>query len=129
MEIAILGWGSLIWDPSNLKTKGSWNSDGPYLPIEFARISSGNRLTFVLHPAVDDVQTLWIKSIYKNLNNAIMNLKDREGSPQNKIGFISIPDGTSNCQVVPEVLGRIRKWTVEKNLDLLSGQIFRQTLM
>ena len=40
MKIAILAWGSLIWQPKELaynKTFG-WQKDGPILPIEFARI-------------------------------------------------------------------------------------------
>lgn len=28
MEIAFLGWSSLIWDPRNLRTRGDWHSDG-----------------------------------------------------------------------------------------------------
>ena len=117
MEIAILGWGSLIWDPRNLKTEGLWNSDGPDLPIEFARISSSSKLTLVLHQKAENIQTLWIKSSNKDIDCAIANLQDREGTLRSKIGFVSIPDGTSNCQVIPEFLDRISTWTEEKKLD------------
>jgi len=45
-KIIVLGWGSLIWDPRELKIKNSeWQKDGPNLPIEFARISQDGRLT------------------------------------------------------------------------------------
>lgn len=49
MAIAILGWGSLIWCPGNLRIRGPWRHDGPVLPIEFARISADGRLTLVVH--------------------------------------------------------------------------------
>ena len=50
MKIAILGWGSLIWNPDKLdfdKDFG-WDPDGPKLPIEFSRISSNGRLTLII---------------------------------------------------------------------------------
>ena len=49
MNIAILGWGSLIWCPGSLRIRTLWRSDGPRLPIEFARISQDDRLTLVIH--------------------------------------------------------------------------------
>jgi 1-acyl-sn-glycerol-3-phosphate acyltransferase len=50
MRIAVLGWGSLIWSPGNLKIDREWHEDGPFLPIEFARVSQDGRLTLVLFP-------------------------------------------------------------------------------
>ncbi len=38
MKIAILGWGSLIWDRRDLQIAGDWQQGGPVLPIEFSRI-------------------------------------------------------------------------------------------
>ncbi len=51
--IAILGWGSLIWDLDNLESKivGDWRMRaGPRLPIEFSRVSKKRRggLTLVV---------------------------------------------------------------------------------
>lgn len=40
MKIVVLGWGSLIWNPGDLKINSEWQKDGPTLPIEFARVSS-----------------------------------------------------------------------------------------
>lgn len=49
MKIAVLGWGSLIWDQGNLQINDDrWHTAGPLLPIEFARISGGSRLTLVI---------------------------------------------------------------------------------
>ncbi len=117
MEIAVLGWGSLIWKPLNLKVKGSWKTDGPLLPIEFARISEDGSLTLVLFPDSDNVRTLWAFSSFEELDQAIENLRDRERTSRKRIGSISIPNGSSNCQVVPQVLGHIRQWTEKKELD------------
>lgn len=49
MKIACLGWGSLIWNPGDLKIKTEdWFSGGPILPIEFVRISTDKRVTLVI---------------------------------------------------------------------------------
>lgn len=91
MRIAILGWGSLIWDSRSLKIDGSignngWYSDGPYLPIEFARISNDGRLTLVIRNGVKDQQVLYSISLYNDLDEAVLDLAVREGCGKNKIG-------------------------------------------
>ena len=48
MKIAILGWGSLIWNQNGLPVKGQWKKNGPVLPIEFSRVSRDGRLTLVI---------------------------------------------------------------------------------
>ena len=50
MAIAILGWGSLVWDPRDLPHYGPWRKEGPTLTIEFSRVSSDCRLTVVVDP-------------------------------------------------------------------------------
>jgi hypothetical protein len=52
MKIAILGWGSLVWDPQSLKDhledNGNFKQGGPKLLLEFSRISEDRRLTLVV---------------------------------------------------------------------------------
>lgn len=97
MKIAILGWGSLIWDPRNLEIENSqgrsgWIDDGPMLPIEFARISNNGRLTLVIVPGNKEVQTLYTISKFVELDHAILDLAVREGCGKNRIGFFAKAD-------------------------------------
>jgi hypothetical protein len=80
MHIAIIGWGSLIWSPGSLRLKSKWHADGPFLPIEFARISSDGRLTLVIHPESSEVQTYWAVSAYDTINDAREDLRKREAA-------------------------------------------------
>ena len=99
-RIALLGWGSLIWNPRNLKVIGPWHDDGPMLPIEFARQSSGQRVTLVIAAGLPLQRTLWIKSAFNVLLDAANNLKEREGTsdkwiafwPGNAKGYVGIDD-------------------------------------
>jgi len=117
MKIVILGWGSLIWNPGNLHIEGSWREDGPFLPIEFARVSGDRRLTLVLNLGSASVQTLWALSAYRDLNQARKNLRERERTSIDKVGYVSIPDNESNSQAIPQASDCIRKWATEKELD------------
>lgn len=40
-KIAFLVLGSLMWDRRTLPIVGEWMTDGPVLPIEFARFQGG----------------------------------------------------------------------------------------
>lgn len=88
MKIAILGWGSLIWQPKQLEFDKAfgWLTDGPILPIEFARISKDGRLTLVITKNGSEVQTLYTISNYEILDEAVLNLAVREGSGRRSIG-------------------------------------------
>ncbi|MFW6272552.1 MAG: hypothetical protein ACOC2U_02080 [bacterium] len=122
MKIAILGWGSLIWNPGNLgidKTKGKngWCDDGPMLPIEFARISRDGRLTLVIVPGEKKVQTLYAISKNEALDLAVQNLAVREGCRVNKIGSYNKQEN----EFLPDNFkfqNEIKSWIEEKeNID------------
>lgn len=87
MKIAILGWGSLIWQPKELAYNKSfgWKKEGPILPIEFARISKDGRLTLVITENGTKVTVLYTLSNNESLDEAILNLAIREGSGRKSI--------------------------------------------
>lgn len=121
MRIAILVWGSLHWDKRNLETTEEWFYDGPDLPIEFARISKGNRLTLVIKRAFENVTTLYAISAHDTLPAARKNLCSREGTENIKnIGFI---DFTTNTQQVRQanafMIDVLRQWNTDKNFDAI----------
>lgn len=71
MLITCLGWGSLVWDPRQLPVRGTWFTDGPFLPIEFARQSLNGRMTLVLAPKTFPlVRSLWKPMSVATLNEA-----------------------------------------------------------
>lgn len=119
MKIAILGWGSLVWAPRNLEIdkrigQNGWFDDGPMLPIEFARISSGPRLTLVIRPESEVVQTLFAISSNDNLHQAILNLSKRERCNKENIGYF---DRTENSFSNPnfQFIRNIIDWIEVKN--------------
>ena len=90
MKIAILGWGSLTWDQRELPTLGEWKKGGPVLPIEFSRISSDGRLTLVIDEKNGvPVKTRFAQSGSETLNQAIEDLRKREGTSKSMIGVAS----------------------------------------
>lgn len=89
MKIAIIGWGSLIWNPKKLSInkENGWNTEGPLLPIEFSRISKDGRLTLVIDKDALPLKTLFAISNYEKLDEAILDLTVREGCSKSKIGY------------------------------------------
>ncbi len=89
LKIAVIGWGSLVWDKRDLSIKESWYEDGPCLPLEFCRLSSygksKERVTLVIDEKGSFCETLWAICTHTNMQDAIKNLKDREGTPPKNI--------------------------------------------
>lgn len=87
---AILAWGSLTWDPKNLKflKNFGWQNDGPILPIEFARISNNGGLTLVITENGTPVTTYFtLVDFQTKVEDVIANLKMREGCNLRDIGY------------------------------------------
>ena len=86
MEIAVIGWGSLIWNPGKLPLAGDWQTNGPKLPIEFARRSDDGRITLVITDGCDPVTTLWARLNVPSIEEAVSELAAREKTSRQKIG-------------------------------------------
>jgi hypothetical protein len=91
-KIAILGWGSLLWDTRPkfvpfLSQCGPWFRDGPSLPLEFSRISKsrGGALTLVVDPenGTETVVSYCVSARIRP-SDAIEDLRVREGPTRNE---------------------------------------------
>jgi hypothetical protein len=109
MKIAVLGWGSLIWQKGCLRVKNGsynepskgWNVNGPELPVEFARVSEDGRLTLALYNNAGSIALYWAIMEADALDFAICELRCREGMySKDRIGFIELTVGGS-CNIKP----------------------------
>jgi len=121
LKVAIIGWGSLIWNPGNMNLVfEKWRNDGPKLPIEFARKSRDGRITLVIYERYLDVPNLWVKTYWnlievKNLDEAIEILKERERTIKEYIGYVS--EDLKYEKMHPKILEEIEQWRKSKELD------------
>lgn len=116
MKIACVGWGSLIWRPDNLLIRRSWFTDGPFLPIEFARKSKDGRLTLVITENAKPVRTLWALMATDDLDKAKNSLLTREGIPESKLDTL-IASVTSQEQATDSIKLIIQSWAQSLKLD------------
>ena len=117
MKIACLGWGSLIWMQGSLPIRRGWFSDGPLLPIEFARESGDRRITLVLANVNHRVRTLWALMSVDTLDRAKSALAEREGIRESNIrysvGYWDFESGSSHGEYAAEIGG----WAKQLALD------------
>ena len=115
MKIAVLAWGSLIWEPRSLQIAAAFVPLGPVLPIEFSRVSGGKRLTLVIDEADGaSCRTYVALSAYSDLETAKNNLKEREGMAHvNGVGFVDLTTNTESLRAKerhPVAVEAIRSW-------------------
>lgn len=117
MDIACLGWGSLVWDPRTIPIRGKWFDDGPILPIEFARESSNGRITLVIADVDFGVRSLWALMSVRNLDDAKTELAVRESIPMQNakysIGFWDRASSNSHGRSAD----KIGLWAKKHNFD------------
>ena len=93
MKIAVIGYGSLIWDLDDLEPKvnGDWQRGiGPQMPVEFARVSPKRKqaLVLVIHQDVPNPSaTSYIMSNKTSLELAVEDLAARERTDLDHIGY------------------------------------------
>lgn len=131
MKIAVLVWGSLIWDRRELAIAGDFKLGGPQLPVEFCRVSSDGRLTLVIDEAFGASCPIYIAdSACGNLDAALENLWIREGSqdearPKNvrrhgRVGFVEVASNDCSAKAMeryPRGVATIRTWTQANGFD------------
>ncbi|MCK4646975.1 MAG: hypothetical protein KAU46_12045 [Candidatus Aminicenantes bacterium] len=121
MKIAIIGWGSLIWDPRELPREGVWQEDGPIIKIEFSRVSRDCRLTLV----VDENNGLKTKTRFafsprSDIEDAINDLKIREGTVKKWIGYVDIKHDQNSLNYHPNQVNiheDLKNWCRDKSID------------
>jgi hypothetical protein len=122
MKCAVLAWGSLVWDPRDLKTASGFVADGPFLPIEFCRVSGDGRLTLAIDEDFGSVCTAYsAPSAFQDLDSAIENLKLRQGARHARdMGFVELASGKQSESATerhPEAVVAIAAWAESKNYD------------
>ena len=119
MKVAILGWGSLLWEGGAEfdRWHTPWEGDGPTLKVEFSRVSKSRlgALTLVIDQAHGTLTTVaWCLSKRANLDDAACDLRSREGTTLENIGRIT----QAALPVTPGADGDlILAWAESKKLD------------
>ena len=121
VKCAVLGWGSLIWNPGELKTAAPFAPNGPLLPIEFCRIAKDGRLTLAIDETFGDVCTTYsAPSAFADLDATIENLSKREGTIASEIGFVEPAAGRQSDTAMerhPQVVATIGAWAEASGYD------------
>lgn len=122
MKIALLGWGSLLWDncPEFDEHHEVWLADGPILKLEFSRVSErrGNALTLVIDEKNGEpCQVAYTFSTRATVDDAICDLRCREGTILKKIGcYVAEVSHTNQCGS-PNIENVIAAWARERAVD------------
>lgn len=127
MRVAVLGWGSLLWDkrPEFVEFEnqlaGSWAYDGPRLAVEFSRVSSSRdgALTLVLDEHGRSTEVAWRESKRTDPEEALADLAAREGTVSARMGMVVVGDN-SRSRFRPEnavFAEQIRRWARDKGFD------------
>ena len=98
-----------------------WEEGGPTLSLEFSRISFTRcgALTLVIDPKNGSkVPTRFAVSARKNICDAICDLRTRESTTVDKIGYIDLVRNSSHSDSdYPEVIDIVTKWARGKGFD------------
>lgn len=120
-HIAILGWGSLLWEPNDAfnEWRDDWLFDGPEIKLEFSRISSSRQcaLTLVIDEEHGTATTVsYCFSKRANTENAVADLRCREGTSVENIKCILRGTRHAPSRNV-EAYAAISAWLEKKQLD------------
>jgi len=123
MSIAILGWGSLLWDdhPKFATFKEQhypWQFNGPTLRLEFSRVSESRdgALTLVIEaePHGADCVVAYALSRRSELEDAVCDVRSREGTIMANVGFCCADPRKPVRSRDGRVLDTVRQWLVAR---------------
>jgi hypothetical protein len=116
LKIAILAWGSLLWEERpefDEQHEKEWHFDGPVLKLEFSRKSSSRQgaLTLVIDDENGTPTTVaWCLSKRQRVDDATCDLQHREGTKVRKIGRFPADPSAPQSAI-------ITAWASGKSLD------------
>ncbi len=120
-RIAILGWGSLLWDKRSDfdEQHEDWQPGGPAVPLEFSRVSSSR--DGVLTLVIDTINgalcpTAYAISKRRSPDDAVADLRCRDGTIMRHMGFY-FRDASRQC--VPQAPKTIAGWAVDRDFDVV----------
>lgn len=124
MKIAILGWGSLLWEVHKTfdQWHSSWQYDGPTLKIEFSRVSQtrSGALTLVIDPVHGtSIPVAWCLSKRDDPEDAIRDLRYREKTTLEHIGRLYLNNPTLNHARDRCTLDKIAAWAENKDVEVV----------
>ena len=122
VKCAVLGWGSLVWRPGELKIAAPFAPNGPLAPIEFCRVSRDGRLTLAIDEAIGALcKTYSALSGLETLDAAIDDLCAREEMADARaVGFVEPASGRQSevaMQSHPQVVATIGAWAESLGYD------------
>lgn len=115
MRIAVLGWGSLVWNPGGLLIQRAWFNDGPFVQVEFLRESDNGCLTLVLHESAVAVRSLWAVMDATDLLQARRNLFARERCSEEN--FDRDIRSWQRGQATPQLITDLEPWAQARGID------------
>ena len=124
MKIAILGWGSLLWDnnhPDFDQRHEPWKYEGPRVKLEFSRISAIRQgaLTLVIdHICGTSTDVAWCLSNRDAPDDTICDLRCREGTTLKNIARVNVTNQKESTDLM-EAHGTIVSWAREKGLEIV----------
>lgn len=121
-KIAVIGFGSLLWDLDDLapKVSGEWKMyEGPILPLEFSLVSRKRHYALALVIDYGDgalCPTCVIDSVRSKIGAAIVDLANRERMEPTNIGFVDRNTGESHSHR-EETRNTLWNWIEDSNYD------------
>ena len=121
-KIAVIGFGSHLWDLDDLapKVSGEWKMyEGPILPLEFSLVSRKRHYALALVIDYGDgapCPTCVIDSVRSEIGAAIVDLANRERMEPTNIGFVDRNTGESHSHR-EETRNTLWNWIENSNYD------------